>query len=140
VPSPRPPRPPRGPDGPDGRPPRGSGRRDGDGPGRREGAGPGRRDGDGPPRGRFGPPRQRDDRPRDDRPRGPVVRTWQAPADEHEDLAERGPTVAPEEAAMNLTLPSALARRLRTTAREIGTDPESLAVVLLGQQVLALKD
>ena len=135
MPSPRPPRPPRGPDGPGGRTPRGPARRDGEGPGRREGTGPGRRDGDGPPRGRLGTPRQRDDRPR-----GPVVRTWQAPADEHEDIAERGPTVAPEEAAMTLTLPSALARMLRTTAREIGTDPESLAVVLLGQQVLALKD
>ncbi|MEB3297931.1 MAG: hypothetical protein VKO21_00405 [Candidatus Sericytochromatia bacterium] len=121
MPSSRPPsRPPRGDSA--GRPPRGPGRGDFSGPPRER---------SGPPRDRKGPPRER---------KGPVVRTWQAPVDEDgEDFAPRS-TEPAIEGSMSLTLPSALAGRLRSAARKIGTDPEALATVLLGQQVLALGD
>lgn len=69
-----------------------------------------------------------------------MVRTWQAPADDLDDAETLSQAPAHEETAMTLTLPSALATRLRAAARGIGTDPETLAVVLLGQQVLSLKD
>lgn len=68
------------------------------------------------------------------------MRTWQAPeAPGDESDFDGRPDMPAEEGAMTLTLPSALARKLRDVARAMGTDPDALATVLIGQQVLGYK-